>query len=876
MVSTNPLPPPPKPLNSEFIESLHRPPTSRTRQSAQSSIPSHINGNNRGNVPRPAYDPVIPANPTFNNSPAVPEHRPKESESLQERKPRPPIMIPGAHPTKKVVPRPDYPGGFPMPPADPADFLARQSDYAGSYFGDPSAHRAAPSSSRWSTEVGTTTRASTYGYPPFPGNVPPVQEDWHSATSRSHDVERPAPALGSLRLYSDATQYPSHHRESPTIEEAARAIGVTGPDFRQNGTSRGRGEDHTSASSSSVNGQANTYPPSTPSVPQANNSLDLHVAPTSPSVLSAAHINGQSLLGLTRPEDVVPPRPEPSPASTWGTVPTPTPHPSNGSSMIDLGLRGLPAAAIGSEVSLGDLGLTNLPPPGVPSGNSVEGDYDLTSLSLGTLSIDDANSRTGIAVDTSSSVESSHSNLTSSSSHHRSREHHVINGHPADSRENSSTRQPNVNDNISRLVRRTSHVPDPEPSGNRSRESSGSSSGTSSRVSSRNESITDLVSRSSRGLRHGSSHETKERGSQGSSDSVVSYDMGISTTSQTMRVVPGPSIIRSVNGHDGKSTKDRRRRVSFGPVAHEIVEVHPHHAEHVEDPSQLMTPKGKPMLYSHSKSSRHQHSASLGEGLGLSLSSSSSASSRQGITNEDDLNLVDQSLMQLVNGESREHSHHRHAHHPSTANPLEQHPVHHVGPRTGYVIYSSGPPSGHVSQGSPSTEPSTLPSTERRPPVPLERRSASDTHPGQDFIMHGNSRDDTIRPRRRASASTATLSSTASSAHGNRHTPHVHSISSTENHYIHHAEEANDLSRRSSKRHRQTPGPEVVLPPSSEYPPTVGGSSLLLSFTPAPPGPNTSAATTADGEPSSIYAPRPMSSRHTSNLFGLWNARTDR
>ncbi|KAJ3487350.1 hypothetical protein NLI96_g3605 [Meripilus lineatus] len=606
-----------------------------------------------------------------------------------------------------------------------------------------------------------------------------------------------------------------------------------------------------------------------------------------------------SFLGLVRTENAVP-QSEPSPASTWGTIPTP--RVSNNSSMMDLGLRGLPEATLGSEPSanssLGDLGLTNLPPLGVPSGNSSMSDFGLPSLSLDTLSLNSTNPRAGVADEQPSSGESIRSNLSSSNSHRRPRESHVTYGHPVDSRENPSTRQPNVNDNnviSSRATSRNSHFSELDQSGRRSRESSRSSSGTSSQLSSRNESLTDLVFRPSRGSRHGSSHDSaSERGSEGSSESVNSADMGMSSSSQNMRAIPGSSFVRPTNGQESRErSKQQRRRVSFGPVTHEIVNVYPRHDEHVEDPSELMTPKGKPMSYSHSKSSRHyhhRHSTSSGEGLGLSLPlSTSSASSRQGINNESDLNLVDQSLMQLVEGESREHRHHRHSRHTSGADSLDQHPSQLVGSRTGYVIYGSGPPSAHGSQGSPSTEPSTLPSTERKAPVPLERRSASDTQqPRQEerFIMHGhgNSRDDTIRPRRRPSTSTATLSSIGSSAHGNRHSAHVHSsASSTENHHHHHnnqhpTDDASDLSRRSSnKRHRQTPGPEMVLPPSSsEYPPAVGGSGLLLSFTPAPPGPSTSAATTADGEPSSIYAPRPVNSRHTSNLFGLWNARSDR
>jgi hypothetical protein len=57
---------------------------------------------------------------------------------------------------------------------------------------------------------------------------------------------------------------------------------------------------------------------------------------------------------------------------------------------------------------------------------------------------------------------------------------------------------------------------------------------------------------------------------------------------------------------------------------------------------------------------------------------------------------------------------------------------------------------------------------------------------------------------------------------------------------------------------------------NSTAPSLLNGSSLLLTM--SPPGPATSAATTSNGEPSSIRAPRPISGRFA-NIFALWDSR---
>ncbi|GJE92418.1 hypothetical protein PsYK624_085720 [Phanerochaete sordida] len=90
-----------------------------------------------------------------------------------------------------------------------------------------------------------------------------------------------------------------------------------------------------------------------------------------------------------------------------------------------------------------------------------------------------------------------------------------------------------------------------------------------------------------------------------------------------------------------------------------------------------------------------------------------------------------------------------------------------------------------------------------------------------------------------------------------------------------------------SERHVPPPSAASHPPrqPSAGHPQGFGGfgqqggggmlnaSSLLLTM--PPPGPTTSSATTANGDPSSIRAPRPVNGRAT-NIFALWNTRNTR
>jgi len=245
--------------------------------------------------------------------------------------------------------------------------------------------------------------------------------------------------------------------------------------------------------------------------------------------------------------------------------------------------------------------------------------------------------------------------------------------------------------------------------------------------------------------------------------------------------------------------------------------------------------------------SRALEPAPASTSLGLALTSSASA--QQQVSGQDDLQQVNRSLMQLV-AEARNSRRQSRPVSLASASDYAEFRSESWEVRTQYVGATPGPDGRSVAQHpveSPSAAPSSAGRASRHP-ISMQRQS---TAPSTSQV------GDYARRRRHSNVTFAAPPPLAASVsfHSERHVPPP----------------------TTGNREPRAPSPSMPQEFGGFGQPSSGmlldGSSLLLSM--PPPGPDTSAATTSTGEPSSIRAPRPISGRAT-NVFALWGSRNVR
>ncbi|EKM53231.1 uncharacterized protein PHACADRAFT_259441 [Phanerochaete carnosa HHB-10118-sp] len=240
--------------------------------------------------------------------------------------------------------------------------------------------------------------------------------------------------------------------------------------------------------------------------------------------------------------------------------------------------------------------------------------------------------------------------------------------------------------------------------------------------------------------------------------------------------------------------------------------------------------------------SRALEPASASAGIGLMLASS--ASTHQQVSDQDDLQHVNRSLMQLV-AEARNSR--RRSRPMSLASADDRAEFHSESweIRAQNVGAALGPDNGSVAQrsaGSLNPAPSSGARDGRDPRSALRQNTVSST----------SQATDSARRRRHSNVTFASPPPLTSSVS-------FHS-------------ERQVLSPAIDDRVPSRPQNLGSFTQSSSSM-LLDGSSLLLSM--PPPGPSTSTATTSTGEPSSIRAPRPVSGLAT-NIFALWGSRNTR
>jgi len=233
--------------------------------------------------------------------------------------------------------------------------------------------------------------------------------------------------------------------------------------------------------------------------------------------------------------------------------------------------------------------------------------------------------------------------------------------------------------------------------------------------------------------------------------------------------------------------------------------------------------------------------------------------------------MVSQSLMQLVDRDRqipREHHATRNSH-SSTSRPPDESDII-VGFRTGVPLYSSRPQSRRGGEELSSPGPTFLSRTYSDTSRRRDRGSMSDSE--QVSSRHGHSRSHQF-----------SLASSRSGASASAHQPTTSRrpsaasrVSDRENLSVRFESPVDGVSSRYPRSYSSIPHvPTTSATDSNGFVPTLGQSSLLLSFPSGTP-PN-SAAVDGRGEDAAIHAPAPRSvSGRNNNIFSLWNPRQGR
>ncbi|PSR71481.1 hypothetical protein PHLCEN_2v12646 [Hermanssonia centrifuga] len=363
--TSNPLPPPPQSVSTNRI-SFARPLTSMSRKSAYSAI-GHTTGTNggRSGMTRVFSEPSVPRD-ISQYVPPIPEDPTEESSSRRKRTNRP-VMVPGASPSKKVVPPPASDNTRihayrPDTRTPRAEVLHDQSSFI-----DPT-----DDSTPRTRGASLTLGIPEYGYIPGVGYVPSTQP-W-SPQPLNEELEE---TVGELRLYSQQDASSDIQRgDRRTIEAAARALAVSSGEIETNESTWGhvrsalassfaRNNDSSSsivtvATQQTANGASNSN-----STSASLSNLRLLAAPT--AAIDATQDAGGSV--FQRDSRNVSITSSPSSASTWGTVSSA--GNSRYSSLGNLHLTGLPTAPSDMDLasdpssshnsSMAHLHLTGLP-----------------------------------------------------------------------------------------------------------------------------------------------------------------------------------------------------------------------------------------------------------------------------------------------------------------------------------------------------------------------------------------------------------------------------------------------------------------------------------------------------------------------------------
>ncbi|KAI0929401.1 hypothetical protein AcV7_005265 [Taiwanofungus camphoratus] len=367
--SSNPLPQPPRPIANERLTSFARPYTSMSNHSLPKVPEALPNSNGNSVMARASTELTASSN-------ALPVVSESNEELRRDRSLRPPVIVPGAPSTHKVIP---------PRPANDADGDRHNDD---SDDGRPvelsSSSRSATAAPRHGSAASLDARVERrqsgsqvsptvqYGYIPGQGYV------WYQQPSGS-STSRAASTLGELRDVTGGQPaygrqdggYGTHRRwnESP-VQEAERMHDViarepgTGDSTRGHPTgnmSEGPWAPRNAPTDSNIapasNSTSNTNSMSSSSL----RNMELLVPPATQQTRerytnAPEHRDILDLLGV----NTVPS--QPSPASTWGTV-----H----SSQV--------ASRNSTNSSLGDLGLVGLPqrPDEFPPSAGAETEYNL-------------------------------------------------------------------------------------------------------------------------------------------------------------------------------------------------------------------------------------------------------------------------------------------------------------------------------------------------------------------------------------------------------------------------------------------------------------------------------------------------------------------
>ncbi|KAH9950758.1 hypothetical protein B0H21DRAFT_721515 [Amylocystis lapponica] len=331
---SNPLPAPPQPVSTEQLTSLARPYTPHSVRSVPRSASLPVNGSaGRSSTGRTRVEPLRPDHPD-----SIPE---EPDELRQDRLRRPPVIVRGAPPTRKVIPS-----------------RSAQEDL-------PDSRRRARSSSRASTrtvppstdvpvftgfpnaggvEVQPVVGLSRtpvaaplqYGYVPGRGYV------WWPATSApvSSGLQADGDAAGAFTYTSADASYARHNepRNEETSRISAASTGeVDTRDDAHHYTRNAQGEASRTVPPSDMDSNFPSNSNSNTNSISSLRSMALLEPPAQNGRRSADPSMHQEMLEIL---GVVPMLAEPSPASTWGTVNSQAS--SRHSSLAELGLTGLP------------------------------------------------------------------------------------------------------------------------------------------------------------------------------------------------------------------------------------------------------------------------------------------------------------------------------------------------------------------------------------------------------------------------------------------------------------------------------------------------------------------------------------------------------
>ncbi|KIP09345.1 hypothetical protein PHLGIDRAFT_333860 [Phlebiopsis gigantea 11061_1 CR5-6] len=308
---------------------------------------------------------------------------------------RPPVVIPGASAAKKVIPPPPAP-----PRTRNSDYIVSPSVYV---IPDPRQPTHAtgngvpmsiydqdtPRAAVPNAVIPPRPQTPPYGFVPGVGYVPRASSPPQHIPAHAAPAE---PAVGQLMLYSQSSE-PIDITTGRTVEAAARAFAISSGEVETRDSTWGHiGNSITTRSNVSTSSLATTVA-TTNRVPLTSSTTSASASFRSLAILAAPAGPARSPSpAASRPERRRVASPEPSLASTWGTVPSA--RSSRSSGIGDLQLTSLPAALaemdfasrnVSHSSSMADLRLGRLPDASASAASLVnDNDSDSEDVGSGT------------------------------------------------------------------------------------------------------------------------------------------------------------------------------------------------------------------------------------------------------------------------------------------------------------------------------------------------------------------------------------------------------------------------------------------------------------------------------------------------------------